>query len=103
MEKDVFKIEKNEKLIAVLRGKPRTVINNYPVTDDNGDTIIPSQTIMTKPIVTDTVPRDGQALVYNEDKKQWEAGTVDSMRGNAVFVSATEPTNPEVNDIWIHI
>ena len=25
------------------------------------------------------------------------------MRGNAVFVSATEPTNPELNDIWIKI
>lgn len=26
-----------------------------------------------------------------------------SMRGNAVFVSATEPTNKQVNDIWIVI
>ena len=26
-----------------------------------------------------------------------------SMRGNALFVSATEPTNPQVNDIWIQI
>ena len=33
-----------------------------------------------------------------------KASTVtNAMRGNAVFVSNTEPVNPQLNDIWIKI
>ena len=49
--------------------------------------------------------KDGEVLIYNTTRKQWEAGTVASapMRGVAVFVSATEPTEQQLNDIWIKI
>ena len=49
--------------------------------------------------------KDGEVLVYNSVTKRWEAGTIASapMRGVAVFVSATEPTEQQLNDIWIKI
>lgn len=102
MDKQRFRIDKNEKLIAVIEKRKATVINNYYDSDDNLLEQDP-QTIMGKPVVPDTAPRNGQTLVYNAENKQWEAGVVDNMRGVAVFVSATEPIDKEINDLWIQI
>lgn len=82
MDKQRFRIDKNEKLIAFIEKKPSTIINNY----NSEDTDLPQapQTIMGKPIIVDTTPRDGQALVYNAEDKQWEAGNVISESGGNV-------------------
>ena len=102
MDKSNFKIEKNEKLIAVLEKKKNTITNNYYDSDGNLLKQNP-QTIMTKPVKENAVPRDGQVLVYDGENKEWIAGTVDSMRGVAVFVQTTEPIDMQINDIWIQI
>jgi hypothetical protein len=66
--KDKYRLELNEKLIAL---KKPSVTNTY-ITNE-GDTNNLDQTIMGKPVVIDTVPRDGQVLTYNASKKRWEA------------------------------
>ena len=47
--------------------------------------------------------KDGEILHYDKFNKQWVGKPNVSMRGVAVFVSATEPANPQLDDIWIKI
>ncbi len=71
MNKQQFRIDKNEKLIALLEKRDSTVTNNYTTTEDNG-TDAP-QNIMGKPVVIDTNPREGQVLTYDEEEEEWTA------------------------------
>ena len=71
MDKSNFKIEKNEKLIAVLEKKKNTITNNYAGDISNYD-----NSIMTKSVKENAVPREGQALVYDEENKRWQAVNV---------------------------
>ena len=114
MEKDVFKIEKNEKLIAVLRGKPRTIVNNYPDSNGNGNgNALVNQNIMQKPVVGDEVPRNGQVLTYNDDtrKKRWEATSsleLTRLKLSSVYHAFGGYENKSLTltcdaDVWTHI
>lgn len=71
MRKDRYKIDKNEKQIVILRKKPSSVINNYY---SEGSESSQPESIMGKPVVTDTIPRAGEVLIYNGEKKRWEPG-----------------------------
>ena len=68
--KDKYRIDLNEKLIALK--KP--AISNTYITNE-GTTNGSDQLIMGKPVVVDTVPRDGQTLVYDAEEKEWTAGS----------------------------
>ena len=74
MEKNVFKIEKNEKLIAILeKRKALAITNNYYASD--GLSELP-EALMGKPVKPGTIPKDNQVLIYNNTTKQWEPVTV---------------------------
>ena len=53
--------------------------------------------------VRETFYKEGEVLHFDKRLGKWIAGTVDSMRGVAVFVQTTEPVDPELNDLWIVI
>lgn len=72
MDKQRFRIDKNEKLIALLEKRVPTVTNNYPTSNDSDAPLAP-QNIMGKPVIVDTIPRDRQVLVYDEENKEWKA------------------------------
>ena len=47
---------------------------------------------------------ENRKLSYNDGTLKFANSEIGgAMRGNAVFVSATEPSNPEVNDLWVKI
>ena len=69
--KDKYRLDLNEKLIAL---KKPSITNTY-ITNEGDSLDSPPQTIMGKPIIVDTTPRDGQTLVYDAEEKEWTAGS----------------------------
>lgn len=65
-----FELSKLQKKIDKKKTGSTTTIINNPQPPAS------SQTVMGKPIASDIVPSDGQVLIYNKDKEQWEPGNV---------------------------
>ena len=51
----------------------------------------------------DDTASDSIDSTYSASKIEERISGLGGMRGVAVFVSATEPTDKEINDIWIQI
>lgn len=73
MDKEKFRTDKNEKLLALVNKKSSGTVNYFA---SSAALAKNNQTIMGKPIIENTVPRDGQALVYDEENGWWYADTV---------------------------